>query len=126
AVEDGVAIAPAGHQASTAEHSEMLAHVGHLASDSSAEVAHRELADGERLEDAQALRVGKSPTDRGIALAIDLSRYRQGVQHVVHSISVCANSQVPCNGSGLDWTGPDARIDHCRVRPRPCIALASP
>ena len=38
----------------------MLAHVGHLAPDPGAEVAHRELADGKRLEDTQALRVGRA------------------------------------------------------------------
>ena len=37
-----------------------------------AEVADRELADGERLEDAQALGVGQRATDGGVPLAIGL------------------------------------------------------
>ena len=72
----------------------MLAHVGHLAADPGAEVADRELADGERLEDAQAFRVRQGPTDRGVPLAIGLCRDRQDVQHGSNDISVCANTQV--------------------------------
>ena len=59
----------------------MLAHVGYLAADPQAEVADRELTDGERLEDAQALWVRQRSTDGGVALAIDVRRDRQVVQH---------------------------------------------
>ena len=55
AVEDGIAIASTRDEPGATEYSQMLAHVGYLAADPGAEVADRELADGERLEDAQAL-----------------------------------------------------------------------
>jgi hypothetical protein len=72
AVKDGVAVAAAGNETRAAEHGEVLAHVGHLTADPGAEVADRELADSERLEDAQALGVRERSTDGGVALAIGL------------------------------------------------------
>ena len=86
----------------------MLAHVGDLAADPVAEVAHRELADGERLEDAQALRIRERTTDRGIALSLGLGRDREAIQHPRHHIIACANTQV----SGERRGG--------RIHSRPC------
>src|SRR5688572_17376148 len=80
-IEDGVAVTPAGHETRPAEHSEMLAHVGDLAADPGAEVADRELTDGERLEDAQALGIREGSTDGGVALAIGLGGDWQVIQH---------------------------------------------
>jgi hypothetical protein len=80
-IKDGVAITPAGHEARSAKHSKMLAHVGDLAADPGAEVADRELTDGERLEDAQALGICESTTDGGVALAIGLGGDWQVIQH---------------------------------------------
>src|SRR5688572_27574329 len=94
AIEDCVAVAPAIDQSGSTEHSEMLAHVGHLAADPGAEVADRELADRERLEDAQALGIREGSTDGGIALPIDLRGDWQVVQHDQNGISVCANTQL--------------------------------
>ncbi len=59
----------------------MLAHVGDLAADPGAEVAHRQLADGERLEDAQSLGVRQRPTDRGVPLSISLGGDWEVIQH---------------------------------------------
>ena len=52
------------------EHREVLAHVRDLAAHAVAQVADRELADGERLQHAQALGVGQRAPDRGRALSI--------------------------------------------------------
>ena len=81
AIEDGVAVTSAGHEARSAKDRQVLAHVGYLAADPEAEVADRELAHGERLEDAQALRIRQRSTDGRIALAVDIRRKRQVVQH---------------------------------------------
>jgi hypothetical protein len=94
AIEDGVAVAAAGHETGSAEDREVLAHVGNLAADPAAEVADRELAKGKRLEDTQALGIRQCPTDGGVALAIILGGDWQVVQHSGHAISVCANTQV--------------------------------
>src|SRR5688572_22700260 len=83
-IEDGVAVTPAGHETRSAEHSEVLAHVGDLAADPGAEVADRELTDGERLEDAQALGIREGSTDGGVALAIGLGGDWQVIQHCRH------------------------------------------
>ena len=115
-VEDGVAIAPARYEASSTEHSEMLAHVGHLAADPGAEVADRELADGERLEDAQALGIRESATDGGVPLPIDLGGNWQVVQHEPETISVCANTQVQLSGvSGPRGVSTHERREHPRA-----------
>jgi hypothetical protein len=70
----------------------VLAHVGDLAADPGAEVADRELADGEGLEDAQALGIREGPTDGGVALAIEIRRDWQVIQHVP-TISVLAQTR---------------------------------
>ena len=59
----------------------MLAHVGDLTADPGAEIADRELADRERLEDAQAFGVGERSTHGGVALAIGLGGDWQVIQH---------------------------------------------
>jgi hypothetical protein len=92
AIKDGVAIASARYETGTTEHSEVLAHVGYLTADPRAEVADRELTDGERLEDAQALGVREGSTDGRIALAIDLRGDRQVVQHMP-TVSVFAQTR---------------------------------
>jgi hypothetical protein len=86
-----------------AQHREMLAHVGHLAADRLAEVAHRELADGERLEDAQAFGVGEG-SSRPRRNARDRTRPRTAgcPTRCVYSISVCANTQVHRAASARD------------------------
>ena len=81
AVEDGVAVAPTRDETGPTKHREVLAHVGDLTADTKAEVAHRELADGERLEDTQALRIRERATDGGVALSIGLCGDWQDVQH---------------------------------------------
>ena len=72
----------------------MLAHVRHLAADPLAEVRHRQLADGERFEDAQPLGVRQRPTDRRVAQAFGFGRDRQAIQHPDDHIIACANTQV--------------------------------
>jgi hypothetical protein len=103
AVEDGVAVTPAGHETGSAEYREVLAHVGDLAADPGAEVADRELTDGERLEDAQALGIREGSTDGGIALAIGLGGDWQVIQHGLKVISVCANTQVARDAPGRSF-----------------------
>ena len=100
AIQDGVAVTPARDEPGPTKHREVLAHVGHLAADPTAEVAHRELADGERLEDTQALGVREGPTDRGIALAVGVCGHWQVVQHASDGITVCANTQMTEVDSG--------------------------
>src|SRR5262249_173094 len=59
AIEDRRPIAPALDEPGAAENGEVLAHVGHLASDLGREISDGELPGGQRLEHAQALRVGE-------------------------------------------------------------------
>ena len=73
AIEDGAAFPPSDHEPCSPKHREMLAHVGYLAADPGTEVAHGQLALGERFEDTQALRVRESPSDRGIASSFGFS-----------------------------------------------------
>jgi hypothetical protein len=94
AVEDGVAVAPARDESGSTKHRKVLAHVGDLAAHLKAEVAHRELADGERLEDAQALRVRERATDGGVPLSIELGGDWEVIQHGLEGITFCANSHV--------------------------------
>ncbi len=81
-----------------AQDREMLAHVGNLAADPKAEVADRELTDGERLEDAQALGIRERPTDGGVPLAIGFCGDWQVIQHEWNTITGCANTQPPDSG----------------------------
>ena len=86
AIEDRAALSPALDESGAPQHGEVLAHVRHLAADRGRQVAHGELAAGQRFEHAQALRIGEGPTDRRIALAVEVARGRDGgVQHLDES-----------------------------------------
>ena len=96
AVEDRRSVAPALDETRAAEDGEVLAHVGHLAADSRREVAHGDLAGRQRLEDAEALRIGQGSSDGGVALTVELGRggHGGGVQHPGHHVTGCASTQV--------------------------------
>src|SRR5262245_8762547 len=94
AVIDRAALAPRGHQAGAPQDRQVLAHVRHLATDALAEVGDRQLADGERLEDAQSLGISQGATDGRIAQPLGFGGYRQAIQHHRHGIIACANTQV--------------------------------
>ena len=65
------------HEPGAPQHREVLGHVGYLAADPFAEVRHRQLAESERLEDAQPLWIGERTPDRGIAQSLGLGRNRR-------------------------------------------------
>src|SRR4029077_3971508 len=69
-VVDRGAFSARGHETCAPQHREMLAHVGDLAADPFAQIGHRQLADGERFEDAQAFRVRQRSTDRRITRSV--------------------------------------------------------
>ena len=76
---------------------------------------HRQLADGEQFEDAQALGIRQRPTDGGVALSFELGRDRQAIQHPDDHIIACANTQVrgPSPLRQRDRVAPLARMpDH--------------
>ena len=114
----------------------MLAHVGDLAADPGDEVADRELADGERLEDAQPLRVRQRTTDAAYRSSIGLGRDREGnPTSPTNHVTTCANTQVLTIGRQSDRVGAcaysaDDDVDrHRDARARsspPASAIARP
>src|SRR5262245_49541469 len=76
AVIDRAALPPALDETGTPQHGKVLAHIRHLAPDRGRQVAHRELAAGQRFEHAQPLGIGQRPPDRRISLAIEVGRSR--------------------------------------------------
>src|SRR5688572_29339344 len=74
AIEDRVSLATAGHDAGTAQHRKVLAHVRHLAANVARQVADRPLAIGEALDHAQAFGVGQCLGNGGAAIPQRIGR----------------------------------------------------
>src|SRR2546428_7320374 len=74
AVKHRAALAPGRYEPRRPQHRKMLAHVGNLAAHPHRQLPYRQLAGGERFEDAEAFWVRQRPTDGCVPLPIGFGR----------------------------------------------------
>src|SRR5207247_5730972 len=122
AIEHGAALTSRGHEAGGTQNREMLAHVGHLAGDPAGQLADRQLADGERFEHAQPLRIGEGATYDGRALVFRLAvlRARRASGkldcHVVTMSRLAQSRKSTVGADGRLYAPADARSRRRNVR----------